>query len=82
MAGMPIYYFDSDDGTNRFYDDVGTELADDQAARDEATVAISEMAKDHIPGDGPQKKIQMRVRSALGEPLLHLSVSFAIHPLK
>lgn len=61
---MPLYYFDTDDGTKLYRDDIGTELADDQAARDEGTRALAEMARDYIPKtDKPQKNISMWVRN-------------------
>ncbi len=80
---MPYYYFDTDDGTKLYRDDIGTELADDQAARDEGTIALAEMAKDYIPKTGsPQKNISMWVRNEAGEAVLQLSISFAVQKLK
>lgn len=78
---MPLYFFDTDDGTERFRDDVGTVCADDQAARNEASHALAELAREFIPGNGPQKNMTMWVRNADGSPLLELSISFAIKPL-
>jgi hypothetical protein len=80
---MPLFYFDTDDGTKLFRDDVGTELADDQAARDEGAMALAEIAKDYIPKtDNPQKNISMWVRNEAGEAVLQLSISFAVQKLK
>jgi hypothetical protein len=79
---MATYYFDTDNGTDRVHDDTGTELDDDQAARDEATFAIAEMAKDWIPRDGPQKNITMWVRTETGETILVLTLNFALLPVK
>jgi hypothetical protein len=79
---MPLYFFDSDDGATKFRDETGTELPDDQAARDEASAALAEMAKEFIPGDGPQGNITMWVRNADGTALLQLALSFAIVALK
>jgi hypothetical protein len=80
---MPLYYFDTDDGTKLYRDDIGTELADDQAARDEGTRALAEMARDYISKtDKPQKNISMWVRNEAGQAVLQLSVSFAVQKLK
>jgi hypothetical protein len=79
---MPLYFFDTDDGSTLFRDEEGTELADDQAARDEGSRAITEIAREYIPGDAPQKNITMWVRSENGTALLQMSVTFAVQTLK
>jgi hypothetical protein len=79
---MPQYFFDTDDGKTLFRDEVGLELADDQAARDQGAIAISELAREFIPGGDPQKNITMWVRNASGEAVLQLSLSFAVRALK
>jgi hypothetical protein len=71
----------TDDGKKLLRDEVGLEFANDQAARDEGTRAIVEMASDYLPSPEPQKNITMWVRNAGGTPLLQLSISFAIQPL-
>lgn len=53
---MPRLFFDIDDGDSISRDDDGTELADDQTARNEASRAMGELAKEYIPGGAPQKK--------------------------
>ena len=77
---MARYYFDSDDGQTTFRDEVGSDLADDQAARNEATLTLAEMAKHYIPGEAPQKNLTMWVRNEQGEALLQVALSFAIRP--
>lgn len=49
---MPLFYFDYDDGkgSGLLLDRVGTELADIQAALDEASRAMAELAADALPG--------------------------------
>jgi len=39
--------------------DEGTELADDQAARDEASMTMGELAKEYLPSSAPQRNITM-----------------------
>jgi predicted transcriptional regulator YheO len=75
---MPLYFFDSDDGTNRFSDHEGTDLTDDAVARDEATQAMAELAKDHLPGSGPQKNITMWVRDSTGKTVMVLTLNFSV----
>jgi hypothetical protein len=79
---MPLYYFDTDDGKTLFRDEFGLDLPDDQAARDQGSVAIGELAKEFIPGGDPQKNVTMWVRNADGEAVLQLSLSFAVKALK
>ena len=61
---MPRHFFDLDDsdlndGASSFRDDEGTELADDQAARDEASMTMGELAKEYLPSSAPQRNITM-----------------------
>ena len=78
---MPRYFFDFDDGTATHHDDIGTDLPNDQVARDEASRAMGELAKEYIPGDAPQKNMTMWVRDEAGVGLLQLTLSFAVKPL-
>lgn len=75
---MPLYFFDSYDGQSRFVDNDGTELANDDAARQEAVQAMAEMVKDAIPENGPRKDITMVVRTSAGEALMELTINFTL----
>lgn len=79
---MPVYFFDTDDGKTLFRDEVGLELVDDQAARDQGSVAMGELAKEYLPGGAPQKNITMWIRNEKGQAVLQLSFSFAIKALE
>lgn len=78
---MVRYFFDIDAGATQYHDQIGLELADEQAARDEASRALAELAKEYLPGGEPQKNITMWVRNEDGSALLQLALSFAIQPL-
>lgn len=78
---MPRYFFDTDDGSIHFRDDVGVELANDLAARDQASVAMGEIAKEQLPG-ARRKDVTMWVRGEDGQQLLQLAFTFAVQPLK
>jgi hypothetical protein len=75
-------FLSTDDGETLFCDEVGLKLADDQAARDQGSTAMGEMAKEYLPGGPPQKNITMWVRNEQGQAVLQLSLSFAVQPLK
>jgi hypothetical protein len=62
---MPYYFFDTDDGNTLFRDEVGLELADDQAARDQGSMAIGELAREFIP------VARWLRRGAAGSSMLH-----------
>ena len=79
---MPRYYFDTDDGAEQLRDEVGLELGDDQAARDEAARGLADMAKEYLPGGAPQRNMTVWVRDGSGEALLQVSCSFAVRPLR
>ncbi|WP_172122088.1 hypothetical protein [Devosia sp. 919] len=74
---MPRYFFDTDDGTELLRDNEGSELADEQAARDEASLTMAELAKEYIAGSPLQKNVTMWVRNEQGEAVLQLSLTFA-----
>ncbi|WP_127753264.1 hypothetical protein [Devosia sp. 1566] len=78
---MPMYFFDIANGETRIRDDLGSELTDDQAARNEASLTLAELAKDYIPGGAPQKNITMWVRNEQDKAVLQLSLSFAMQAL-
>ena len=78
---MPRFYFDVDDGDKLYRDEIGSELASVQAARDEASRAVAELARDYLPSADPQKNITMWVRNEDGSALLSLSLSFAVQAL-
>lgn len=56
------YYFDIRDGDDFARDDIGLELQDVVAARLQATVALTEMARDYLPTDGDHRRLVIQVR--------------------
>jgi hypothetical protein len=76
-----MFYFDFDDGTNLLRDDIGLELADEQAARDEGARALGEIAKEYVPTDVPQKNISAWVRNEEGEVICQVALSFTIRKI-
>lgn len=59
---MPRYFFDVDDGSELHIDNEGTELANLTVARGEATETLTELAREHIPGDGFHRVLRIIVR--------------------
>ena len=72
---MPLYYFDSSDGESFFEDDEGLELPDLETARDQATAALADMARDVLPGS-IRRELAIEVRDEHKEPLLKTSLVF------
>lgn len=60
------YYFDIRDGDHVSRDEVGVELRNIDAAHTEATVALTEMARDYLPSDGPHRVLGIHVRDSAG----------------
>jgi hypothetical protein len=79
---MRSYFFDIDDGEELLRDDIGTLLADDDAARDAATRTVGELAKDHVVGIERHKTLTMWVRNDAGETLMLLAMSLTVLPVK
>ncbi len=65
---MPRYFFDSFDGDTWVDDDEGLQLEHDKAAGAEAQEALSNIAKDELPGDDARQMI-VRVRDDNGPVL-------------
>ena len=60
------YYFDIRDGDHVSRDEVGVELRNIDAAHTEAAVAVTEMARDYLPSDGPHRVLGIHVRDSAG----------------
>jgi hypothetical protein len=70
---MPRYFFDSRDGDKFIPDELGLELPNVEAARDQAALALAEIAKDVLPGS-TRREIVIVVRD--GAPVLETSLIF------
>jgi hypothetical protein len=78
LGNMPLFFFDIGDGKELFRDELGTDLADEQTARDDAALTLAEFARERIPDGSADKDISMWVRDETGAPILHLSLCFAL----
>jgi hypothetical protein len=76
---MPRYYFDIHDGNEPHTDMEGAELADDKAAREEATRTIADLAKEYLPHDGSHRRITVAVRRTDGSTLLDEALAFDVN---
>lgn len=63
---MPRYFFDTDDGDDRFQDDEGMYFPDAGAARDAAIGALPDMARDKLHQDGDRHTLAVHVRDESG----------------
>jgi hypothetical protein len=78
---MPRFYFDVRDGDKFIRDDDGLEYPDTETARDEAALALAEMAKDVLPG-AAIREIAIEVRDEAKEPLLRAVLRFEVQRLR
>jgi hypothetical protein len=75
---MPLYHFDTRDNGALIQDDVGTELADLDAARQIATASLAELAMDVLPGS-ERRVLIVEVREGR-QPVLEARLTFeAVH---
>ena len=75
LVRMPLYYFDSRDGESFIEDDEGLEFPDLETARDQATAALADLARDVLPGS-IRRELGIEVRDEDKEPLLRTSLVF------
>ncbi|SFN96999.1 hypothetical protein SAMN05216573_13513 [Bradyrhizobium sp. Rc3b] len=75
---MKRYYFDIQHGSQFIRDDEGVELPHSDAAREEATAALAEMASGWAR-NRPHHHIAIKVRDDHG-PILQASASFVLKP--
>jgi hypothetical protein len=78
---MPRYYFDVRDGDRFIRDEDGLDYPNIEAARDAATVALAEMAKDALPR-AERHHIAIEVRDEAKQPLLIAGLTFEIRILR
>jgi hypothetical protein len=72
---VPFYYFDSRDGDSFLCDEDGLEFPSLEAARDQATAALADMAKDVLPGS-LRRELIIEVSDENREPVLRTSLVF------
>jgi hypothetical protein len=75
------FYFDIRDGGELTEDDAGVELPDFHAARLQATIALTDMARDYLPRDGDQRSLAIRVRTADG-PQFDVTLDYELDDLR
>jgi hypothetical protein len=56
------YFFDIFDGDHWARDAFGVECASDRRARHQAVLALTELARELLPSDGPSKELAICVR--------------------
>jgi hypothetical protein len=78
---MPRFYFDVRDGDRFIRDEDGLDYSNIEAARDAATVALAEMAKDALPR-AERHHIAIEVRDGAKQPLLIAGLTFEIRILR
>ena len=57
---MPRYFFETDDDERSAFDEEGSELADDKAARAMGISVLPDMARETMP-DGDRRRFTVRV---------------------
>jgi hypothetical protein len=76
---MPVFFFDTRDGDNLDVDEVGLDFPDLDAARFEASRALTELARDVIPGT-IRRELSIEVRDKQNL-LLRTSIVFEVREL-
>jgi hypothetical protein len=75
------FYFDIRDGGELTEDDAGVDLPGVNAARLQATIALTEMARDYLPRDGDERRLAIRVRTDEG-PQFDVSLDYELEDLR
>ena len=74
---MPRYYFDASDNESFTADEVGLDLQDIDAARDEAARGLADMARDALP-EGMRRTLAIEVKDEFKRPLLRTALVFEV----
>jgi hypothetical protein len=74
---VPKFYFDTDDGEIIHRDELGTECFNEDAAREQAMLAMTELSRQYLPSFGPGKTLSMTVRCTSGLSLMELTLSYS-----
>lgn len=69
------FFFDTCDGARTFYDEEGMLLADDEAARHQAMIALPDIARDVVPKDGDRRDMMVDVRNEGGQVVFTATLS-------
>jgi Domain of unknown function (DUF6894) len=74
---MPQYFFDTRDGSGLLRDEEGLQLNGIREARNQATQALVDLARDVIPGS-ERGELTIEVRDQLNVPVLRAALSFEV----
>jgi hypothetical protein len=74
---MPHYFFDTRDGVDLIRDEEGVDLDGIDAARDEATRGLTDLAKDALPG-ALRRELAVEVRDGGDHALLRAALWFEV----
>jgi hypothetical protein len=73
---MPHFFFDTICDQDLARDEVGIELPDLEAARQEAIRVLPDIARDELPNDGNRRDIMTDVRDETGRVVFTAQLSF------
>ena len=73
-GSMPRCYFDTSDGDTFVKDEEGITLRGVEATRLQAQGAPADMARDVVPGDGPDRTMTVQVRDRAGKVVLRAAL--------
>ncbi len=71
---MPRYFFDTYDGDTYYQDDEGQDLDGIEEVRLQAQSGLADMARDVVPGDGPERTMVVAVRDQAGKIVLRAAL--------
>jgi hypothetical protein len=74
---MPHYFFDTHDGDHLVRDELGLEVEGIEAAGDEATRGIADLARDALPG-AVRRELAVEVRDEADRQLLRAALWFEL----
>ena len=71
---MPRYFFDAHDGDTYLEDDEGQDLDGTEEVRLQAQSGLADLARDVVPGDGPERTMVVAVRDEAGKIVLRAAL--------
>ena len=71
---MPRYFFDTHDGDTYLQDLAGQDLDGIEEVRLQAQSGLADMARDVVPGNGPERTMVVTVRDEAGKIVLRAAL--------
>jgi hypothetical protein len=75
---LPLYFFDSNDGSTLHRDTVGAQCLEDQAAQKKGLELLCALGHQYVPLTGRDETVEMTVRDSGGWTVVRLTLTLSM----